>query len=88
MYNIHVCCLKHGGKNVNIDDTHNLKGKEHAHNVLDGAVCVHCERLPMSMCGCSRLEGQPSAEICWGQQVDLADKLGKGLSFSRLLVHS
>ncbi len=52
------------------DDTHNCcvfcLGEEHAHNVLEGAICVHCElfsmrklrsRLPLF----SRKEGQPSA---------------------------
>ncbi len=52
------------------DYTHNCcvfcLGEEHAHNVLEGAICMHCElfsmrklrsRLPLF----SRKEGQPSA---------------------------
>ncbi|KAL0147722.1 hypothetical protein M9458_056961, partial [Cirrhinus mrigala] len=80
-------------------DTHNLcvtcLGEEHAREVLEGAVCVHCERLSMKTLR-SRKEGQPStprgsgpaaAEArrklsLWGSQVDLADKLDKGLSLS------
>ncbi|KAL0149145.1 hypothetical protein M9458_055577, partial [Cirrhinus mrigala] len=52
------------------DDTHDLcitcLGEEHARDVLEGAVCVHCERLSMKMLRSrlslfSRKEGQPSA---------------------------
>ncbi len=52
------------------DDTHNLcvfcLGKEHARDVLEGKICVHCELFSMKKL-CSRLslfsrkEGQPSA---------------------------
>ncbi len=52
------------------DDTHDCcvfcLGIEHARDVFEGAICVHCERLPMRRL-CSRLslfsrkEGQPSA---------------------------
>ncbi len=52
------------------DDTHDLcvfcLGEEHARNVLEGAICVHCEFFSMRKL-CSRLslfsreEGQPSA---------------------------
>ncbi len=52
------------------DDTHNLcvfcLGEEHARNVLEGAICVHCELFSVRKL-CSRLslfsrkEGQPSA---------------------------
>ncbi|KAL0158365.1 hypothetical protein M9458_046441, partial [Cirrhinus mrigala] len=50
------------------DDTHDLcvfcLGEEHAHNVLEGAVCVHCELFPMRKLRSrlslfSREEGQP-----------------------------
>ncbi|KAI2646766.1 Lamina-associated polypeptide 2, isoform alpha [Labeo rohita] len=78
------------------DDTHDLcvicLGKEHARDVLDGAICVHCELLPMK-----KKEGQPSVSrgsgpaaaqarrklSSWGSQVGLADKLDMGLSLSR-----
>ncbi len=52
------------------DDTHDCcvfcLGMEHARDVLEGAVCVHCERLSMrklssSLSLFSRKEGQPSA---------------------------
>ncbi len=52
------------------DDTHDrcvfCLGIEHARNVFEGAVCVHCERLPMRTLRSrlslfSRKEGQPSA---------------------------
>ncbi len=52
------------------DDTHDLCvmcfGEEHARDVLKGAVCVHCELLPMKKLRSrlslfSRKEGQPSA---------------------------
>ncbi len=52
------------------DDTHDCcvfcLGMEHAHDVLEGAVCVHCERLSMRKLRSrlslfSRKEGQPSA---------------------------
>ncbi len=52
------------------DDTHDCcvfcLGMEHARNVLEGAVCVHCERLSMRKLSSrlslfSRKEGQPSA---------------------------
>ncbi|KAL0169000.1 hypothetical protein M9458_037222, partial [Cirrhinus mrigala] len=91
------------------DDTHDLcvfcLGEEHAHDVLEGAVCVHCELFPMRKLRSrlslfSREEGQlpvprgsgPSAAEArrkmssWGSQVDLADKLKKGLSLSRASV--
>ncbi|KAL0204024.1 hypothetical protein M9458_002042, partial [Cirrhinus mrigala] len=51
------------------DDTHNLcvfcLGEEHARDVLEGAVCVHCELFPMRKLRShlslfSREEGQPS----------------------------
>ncbi|KAL0202332.1 hypothetical protein M9458_000350, partial [Cirrhinus mrigala] len=88
------------------DDTHDLcvmcLGEEHAREVLEGAICVHCERLPIKTLHSrlslfSRKEGQPSAPrgsgpaaaearrklSSWGSQVDLAEKLDKGLSLSR-----
>ncbi len=52
------------------DDTHDrcvfCLGIEHARDVFEGAVCVHCERLPMRTLRSrlslfSRKEGQPSA---------------------------
>ncbi len=52
------------------DDTHDCcvfcLGMEHARDVLEGAVCVHCERLSMRKLSSrlslfSRKEGQPSA---------------------------
>ncbi len=52
------------------DDTHNCcvfcLGMEHARDVLEGACCVHCERLSMRKLSSrlslfSRKEGQPSA---------------------------
>ncbi len=52
------------------DVTHNLcvfcLGKQHAHNVLEGKICVHCEFLSMKKLRSrlslfSRKEGQPSA---------------------------
>ncbi|KAL0195685.1 hypothetical protein M9458_009257, partial [Cirrhinus mrigala] len=90
------------------DDTHDLcvicLGEEHAREVLERAICVHCERLPMKTLSAlvcpffSRKEGQPSAPhgsgpaaaearrklSSWGSQVDLADKLDKGLSLALL----
>ncbi|KAI2647320.1 hypothetical protein H4Q32_030850 [Labeo rohita] len=70
------------------DDTHDLcimcLGEEHARNVLEGAVCVHCERLSMKT-----LRSRPAAAEArrklssWGSQMDLTDKLDKGLSLSR-----
>ncbi len=52
------------------DDTHNIcvfcLGKEHARDVLEGKICLHCELFSMKKL-CSRLslfsrkEGQPSA---------------------------
>ncbi|KAI2647461.1 Uronate isomerase [Labeo rohita] len=50
------------------DDTHDLcvfcLGEEHARDILEGAVCVHCERFPMKKLRSrlslfSREEGQP-----------------------------
>ncbi|KAL0173628.1 hypothetical protein M9458_029596, partial [Cirrhinus mrigala] len=77
-------------------------GEEYAREILEGAICMHCERLPMKTLRSrlslfSRKEGQPSAPrssgpaaaeaqrklSLWGSQVDLADKLDKGLSLSR-----
>ncbi|KAL0152587.1 hypothetical protein M9458_052310 [Cirrhinus mrigala] len=74
-------------------------GEKHARDVLEGAVYVHCELLPMKKLRSrlslfSRKEGQPSAPCgsgpaaaearrklsLWGSQVDLANKLDKGLS--------
>ncbi len=52
------------------DDTHNLYvfclGKEHARDVLEGKICVHCELFSMKKLRSrlslfSRKEGQPSA---------------------------
>ncbi len=52
------------------DDTHNLcvfcLGKEHARDVLEGKICVHCELFSMKKLRSrlslfSRKEGQPSA---------------------------
>ncbi len=52
------------------DDTHNLcvfcLGEEHARDVLEGAICVHCEcfsmrKLRSRLSLFSRKEGQPSA---------------------------
>ncbi len=52
------------------DDTHNhcvfCVGEEHARNLLEGAICVHCELFSMKkLCSClslfSRKEGQPSS---------------------------
>ncbi len=52
------------------DDTHDLcvfcLGEEHAHDVLEGAICVHCEffsmrKLRSRLSLFSRKEGQPSA---------------------------
>ncbi len=52
------------------DDTHDCcvfcLGMEHARDVLEGAVCVHCERLSVRKLSSrlslfSRKEGQPSA---------------------------
>ncbi len=52
------------------DDTHNLcvfcLGKEHARDVLEGEICVHCELFSMKKLSSrlslfSRKEGQPSA---------------------------
>ncbi len=51
------------------DDTHDCcvfcLGEEHAHDVLEGAICVHCERFSRkklrSLSLFSRKEGQPSA---------------------------
>ncbi len=52
------------------DDTHDLcvfcLGEEHARDVLEGAICVHCEFFPMRKLRSrlslfSRKEGQPSA---------------------------
>ncbi len=52
------------------DDTHKhcvfCLGEEHARNVLEGAICVHCELFPMKKLSShlslfSRKEGQPSA---------------------------
>ncbi|KAL0161272.1 hypothetical protein M9458_044997, partial [Cirrhinus mrigala] len=71
---------------------------------LEGAICVHCERLPIKTLRSrlslfSRKEGQPSASrgsgpaaaearrklSLWGSQVDLDEKLDKGLSLSHSL---
>ncbi|KAI2654649.1 hypothetical protein H4Q32_011423 [Labeo rohita] len=75
------------------DDTHDLcvtcLGKEHAREVLQGAICVHCERLSMkNRSSAPRSSGPAAAEArrklsSWGSQVDLADKVNKGLSLSR-----
>ncbi len=52
------------------DDTHDLcvfcLGEEHARDVFEGAICVHCERFSMKKLRSrlslfSRKEGQPSA---------------------------
>ncbi|KAL0151514.1 hypothetical protein M9458_053166 [Cirrhinus mrigala] len=77
-------------------------GEEHVHDVLEEAVCVHCELLPMKKLRSrlslfSRKEGQPLAPCgsgpataearrklsLWASQVDLANKLDKGLFLSR-----
>ncbi len=48
------------------DDTHTCLGKEHARNVLEEKICVHCELFSMKKLRSrlslfSRKEGQPSA---------------------------
>ncbi len=67
-------------------------GKEHARNVLEGKICVHCRPFPPS-----RKEGQPSASRdsgptaaeawrrmkSWGSQLDVADELERDRPFSR-----
>ncbi len=75
------------------NDTHDCcvfcLGMEHARDVLEGAVCVHCERLSMRKLSSRLKEGQPSASRdsrptvaearrrmkSWGSQLDVADEL-------------
>ncbi len=56
------------------DNTHNCcvfcLGEEHARDVLEGAICMHCELFSM------RIKS-------WGSQVDLADELEREHSLSR-----
>ncbi len=74
------------------DDTHNLcvfcLGKEHARDVLEGKICVHCELFSMKKLRSrlslfSRKEEQPSAAEArrrmksWGSQFDMADELDR-----------
>ncbi|ROJ25309.1 hypothetical protein DPX16_20122 [Anabarilius grahami] len=74
-------------------------GEEHARTVLEGAVCVNCERLPMRTL-CSRLAlfsrgeepasapGPARAEAewrfkSWGSQTELAEELERGVNLSQ-----
>ncbi len=81
------------------DDTHNLcvfcLGKEHARDVLEGKICVHCELFCSRLSLFSRKEGQPSASRdsgptaaearrrlkSWGSQLDMADELERDRPF-------
>ncbi len=63
-------CVDPCPRYLTLDDTHDCcvfcLGMEHARDVLEGAVCVHCERLSMRKLSSrlslfSRKEGQPSA---------------------------
>ncbi len=88
------------------DDTHDLcvfcLSEEHARDVLEEAICVHCDHFSMrKFCSLlslfSRKDGQPSVShssrhavakarrrmSSWGSQIDLADELERGLTFSR-----
>lgn len=76
------------------DDTHSLcvscLGKEHARDVLEGAICAHCERFSVEklrsrLSSGSRGSGPAVAEArrrmsSWGSQVDLAEEFREGLS--------
>ncbi len=78
------------------DDTHDrcvfCLGEEHARDVFEGAICVHCEKAPFSsvplfeergaaVCfprfGTHRCRGTEAIEIA-GSQLDMADELEKG----------
>ncbi len=79
------------------DDTHNLcvfcLGKEHVRDVLEGKICVHCDRSRLSLF--SRKEGQPPASRdlgptaaeaqrrlkSWGSQLDMANELERDRPF-------
>ncbi len=83
------------------DDTHDrcvfCLGEEHARDVFEGAICVHCEKLRSRLSLFSRKEGQPSASRdsiptaaearrrlkSRGSQLDMADELEKDRPFSR-----
>ncbi|KAL0151682.1 hypothetical protein M9458_053083 [Cirrhinus mrigala] len=81
------------------DDTHDLcaicLGQEHACDVLEGAICVHCELLPMKKLRShlslfSRKKGQPSVPRGSGpaaaearRKLSLWGIADKGLSLSR-----
>ncbi len=63
-------CVDPCPRYLTLDDTHNCcvfcLGEEHARDVLEGAICVHCERFSMKkllsrLSLFSRKEGQPSA---------------------------
>ncbi len=83
------------------DDTHDrcvfCLGEEHARDVFEGAICVHCEKAPFSSVPLFEERG---AAVCFprfdthpaearrrlksrGSQLDMADELEKDRPFSR-----
>ncbi len=86
------------------DDTHNLcvfcLGEEHARDVLEGAICVHCElffmrklRSRLSLSDSASRGSRPTVAEArremssWGLQADLVDELGEGAFLLALIGH-
>lgn len=64
------------------DDMHSLcifcLGEDHMRDVLEGAICAHCELFPMrKLCSCLSLFSRKARGKMnlWCSQVDLADEL-------------